>query len=71
MAYYGGLIMKGIVLGTTAGTLIGVMVSMIVPQPSKKFKNKIYKNAGKFIKRGKKTKAQIIKKIAKIMYELV
>ena len=32
MAYYGGLIMKGIVLGTTAGALIGVMISVIVPQ---------------------------------------
>ncbi len=40
MAYYGGLIMKGIVLGTTAGALIGVMISVIVPQSSKNLKIK-------------------------------
>ena len=30
MAYYGGLIMKGIVLGTTAGALIGVMIQKLL-----------------------------------------
>ena len=70
MAYYGGLIMKGIVLGTTAGALIGVMISVIVPQSNKKLKNKIGKNTIKFIKKGRKTKYQIMKKIAKIMYEV-
>lgn len=70
MAYYGGLIMKGIVLGTTAGALIGIMISVIVPQSSKKLKNKIGKNTSKFIKKGRKTKSQIMKKIAKIMYEV-
>jgi len=46
------------------------MISVIVPQSSKKLKNKIGKNTSKFIKKGRKTKSQIMKKIAKIMYEV-
>lgn len=69
IAYYWGFIMKGVILGTTAGALISAIVFSADSRSSKRFKNRIFKRANKFIKMGMKTKFHIMRKMARIIYK--
>lgn len=60
--------MRNLFLTTTVGALVGVAVSMSIPHHSSRCK--FIKNKNKFIRRGKKIKAHIIKKIAGVIYKI-
>lgn len=62
--------MKNVILGTTAGALVGAAISMAIPCCDNKMKNNFMRNKKKFIKKSKRAKSQIIKKIAGIIYKV-